>query len=87
MSTPSQVRSLTSIYTCEHMYTLNAHVDWCMLMHYILFAYLVPNYCFKDEEAIGSEPSGVLRFTIENTGTPEAACVMFTTSDGSANGV
>ena len=87
MLTLSQVRSLTPLCACKHMYTLNAHVDWCILLHYMLFVYLVPNYCFKDEEAIGSEPSGVLRFTIENTGTAEAACVNFTTLDGSANGV
>ena len=87
MLTLSQVRSLTPLYACKHMYTFNAHVDWCILLHYILFVYLVTNYCFKDEEAIGSEPSGVLRFTIENTGIPEAVCVNFTTLDGSANGV
>jgi hypothetical protein len=46
----------------------------------------VPNYCFKDDKATGSESSGVLKFTLQNTGVPEETCITFFATDGTATG-
>ena len=43
-----------------------------------------PNYCFKDAEVKVCEQSGVLEFTLENTGIPVTDCVTFSTTAGTA---